>query len=72
MPGNSGGEQLSAKRYVIVLLRLMVDEGGQLVHGEIMDVQGRSLGYFAGWHRLRRTLQKALASWVQKCTSEGD
>ncbi len=71
MPVNFSGEQLSSKRYVIVLLRLMVDETGRLVQGEIVDMHGRSLGHFMGRRRLRRILRAALASQSYKCRSNG-
>jgi hypothetical protein len=69
VPVNSSGEQLSSKRYVIVLLRLIVDETGRLVQGEVVDVQGRSLGHFGGRRSLRRTPRAALASQDHKCPS---
>jgi len=54
-------EHLADHRNVTVLVRLVVEPSGQLVHGELVDLHGESLGYFKDWARLNELLQLRLA-----------
>jgi len=46
---------------VTVVLRLILDRQGLLVHGEIIDSSNRLRARFAGWDRLVPTLR----AWVE-------
>jgi hypothetical protein len=52
---------LAEKRYLTVIVRLVVDKRGQVVQGEVVDLQARLLGRFAGWRGLTRTMRAWLA-----------
>jgi len=51
-------EQLADFRNVTLLLRLVTDPDGNLAHGELVDVDGRSLGRFLSWDRLIELLRE--------------
>jgi len=53
-------EHLSEKRYVTVVVRMLIDRREQLVRGEIVDVNGIGQGQFAGWQGLIRTMRDYL------------
>ena len=52
----ASGEQLADLRNVTVLLRLVVDPTGKLVHGELVNLDGESRGRFLSWDRLLELL----------------
>lgn len=62
MARRSTGGKLADRRYVTVIVRLMVDARGRLVQGEIVDATGTSHGRFVGWRDLNRTLRAWLTS----------
>jgi hypothetical protein len=45
-------DELGHRRLVTVVLRLVLDRDGLVVHGEILDNSSRPSGRFAGWDRL--------------------
>ena len=51
-------EQLADFRNVTLLLRLVTDPDGTLVRGELVDVDGHSLGRFLSWDRLIELLRE--------------
>lgn len=51
---------LPDRRYVTVVLRFVLDRGGRIDHGEIVDVDGTVHSRFSGWHGLVR----ALRTWL--------
>jgi hypothetical protein len=53
-------EQLADHRNVTVLLRLVVDSDGHLAHGEVVGLDGESLGRFSHWERLVELLHERL------------
>lgn len=53
-------EGLQDKRYVTVILRLLIDKHGALVHGELADTDGSAGPRFTGWP----ALTPAIHSWV--------
>lgn len=53
-------EGLQEKRYVTVILRLLLDKHGELVHGEVADMDGRVGPRFGSWD----TLAAAVDSWL--------
>ena len=54
------GNHLADKRYITVVLRMVVDERGRLLHGELIDVEGVQQQRFKGW----RGLVEAVRSWL--------
>lgn len=58
-------EQLSAKRYMTVSLRLLVDPAGRIVQGEIVGTPGQSPCRFVGWRGLTQALRATI-------TKQGD
>jgi hypothetical protein len=45
-------DSLTDKWHVTLVVRLLVEETGQIVYGEAVDLEGRSLGRFRGWEEL--------------------
>jgi len=52
----------SERRYVTVVVRLLVDGRGRLLHGEFVDVEGLVQGRFAHWRDFNRAVQSWLGS----------
>lgn len=61
-PTTSQVERLAEKRYVTLILRLRIDRRERLVHGEVVDTEGKSQGRFAGWREMTRTVRNYLMS----------
>jgi len=61
-PTTSQVDILADKRYVTVILRLRIDRRERLVHGEVVDTEGKSQGRFAGWRELTRMVREYLMS----------
>jgi hypothetical protein len=61
MPAPPLPNALADKRQLTLILRLVVDERGRLVHGHLLDVEARSLGRFLTWRELTRTVRAGLA-----------
>ena len=55
-------DKLADKRYVTVVLRLLMDRRGRLVRGEVVDAQGEPGGRFVGWRGLIRAVRAWLTS----------
>ena len=62
MHQDSTDERLGDKRHVTLVLRLVVNATGRLVHGEIGDLEGTARGRFAAWDKLATSVQAVLAS----------
>src|SRR5215510_394740 len=45
-------ERLLARRHVVLVLRLVVDDHGRLAHGVAVDLAGRSTRTFHAWNDL--------------------
>jgi hypothetical protein len=58
-------ETLADHRYVTLILRLTLDQGGQLVHGEVVDTTDTLLGRFVGVAGLNNAVQDWLTGRVQ-------
>lgn len=52
---------LGEKSYLTVVLRLLLDEDGALVHGEVADLQGTPRERFADWDGMIRAVQSCIA-----------
>jgi hypothetical protein len=55
-------EELDEKRYITAILRLLLNESGELVHGELADVEGRPNKRFVGWEGL----MAAVRAWARE------
>lgn len=60
MSEESVEEQLSAKRYVTLVLRLLVNGKGQLVQGEVVTLEAQSLSRFTKWRELTQAVRAAI------------
>lgn len=52
---------LRDKRYVTAILRLLLDKHGELVHGEVADMDCKSVERFVDW----RDLAPAVRAWLE-------
>lgn len=55
------GESLDKFRNVTIILRLLVDCQGRVVHGEVVDTDASTWARFAGWRGLTRAIRVWLA-----------
>lgn len=53
---------MSDTHNVVVILRLVLNARGELMHGEIVDAEGKSQGRFMKWGGLTRTVRAWLES----------
>ena len=53
---------LEEKQYATAILRLLLDKRGELVHGEVVDVEGGSSQRFVAWQALIPAVQAWLIS----------
>jgi hypothetical protein len=60
MQPSQSGNGLSAKRYITIILRLVVSGRGDIEHGEILDVDHTVHSPFIGWRGLTRTIRERL------------
>jgi hypothetical protein len=58
---STNGSHLAEKRYATVVLRLVLDQRGQLIHGEFIDVTNMLGMHFSGWRGLIRIVRSWLA-----------
>lgn len=54
------GSGLERKRYLTMVLRLLLDQRGTLVHGEVVGLDGRIHQRFVDWPGMVRAVQAAL------------
>ena len=54
-------DQLSEKYQATSILRMLLDERRSLVHGELVDVAGKSWGHFSSWDSLLSALEEWLS-----------
>jgi hypothetical protein len=50
-------DRLSDKRTLAVIVRLVIDGDGQLLHGDLINEAGRRNGHFTAWAELLVVLQ---------------
>jgi hypothetical protein len=60
-------DELGHRRLVTVVLRLVLDRQGLLVHGEVVDAANRRQQRFAGWEGL----MPAVRVWVEREAADG-
>ena len=61
MPNPSEEDRLSKRHYLLVILRLLIDEENQLVQGDVLDDQGNRQRRFRAWSGLPTAIQAWLA-----------
>lgn len=69
MPKISEGDKLAEIRNVTLILRLALNQRGEMTHGEMVDMEGESQGHFTNWNGLAHTLHAWLNS--QKTDASG-
>ncbi len=57
-------------RHVTVILRLVIDQQGRVVNGEVVDVEAKLLGRFAGWVGLTYELRAWLDTQASDAPSD--
>jgi hypothetical protein len=57
LPHSPAENHLTDRRYVSVLLRLVLDQHGQMIHGEVVGDTSAHPTRFRGWRGLTRALQ---------------
>lgn len=65
MPLDLDPELLGEKRQVTVILRLVLDARGNLVHGEVVDARGNACARFQNWRSVSRTVRGCLNAFQQ-------
>ena len=60
MANVDASESLAEKHYVSYILRLVVGASGNVVAGEVVGLDGASLGHFADWDALVRLLARVV------------
>lgn len=58
-------DKLANKQYATLLLRLVLDQQGRLLYGELVDVAGGQPARFAGWRGMIRTVRAWLNGQAQ-------
>jgi hypothetical protein len=61
-PQSPAENHLADRRYVSVVLRLVLDQHGQLIHGELVGAANTRPARFSGW----RGLTRALKVWLTR------
>ncbi len=61
---SSTKDSLSDVHPATIILRLVVNKRGVIVHGELVNLDGKSLGHFIGWRGLTRALKTWLTTQV--------
>ena len=57
-------EELVDKRYLILVMRLLVSGQGELQYGELVDVSGLTVGTFRELDEVRGLVGRWLAEWT--------
>jgi hypothetical protein len=57
-------DHLADKQQIILIARLTIDVQGQLLHGEIVDLEGTVIGRFTNWTKLNHFVQTWLANTI--------
>ena len=60
--GWSADEELGDKQLRTMILRLVLDRCGTLLHGEVVDVEGSVKGRFTGWEQVVASIKACIAS----------
>ena len=61
MPITTAENELAERRYVSVVIRLVLDRRGSLVYGEAMEVETEVSRRFTAWRQLTASVRACLA-----------
>jgi hypothetical protein len=67
VPQPPAENHLTDRHYVSVVLRLVLDQQGQMIHGELVGDANARPTRFSGWRGLTRALQ----SWLRRQEQDG-
>ena len=70
MPTSPVSNHLADVHYVTAVVRLATNGRGQLLHGEVVDLQAQSIGRFVEWARLTQILRTWLRNQAQDIPSD--
>jgi hypothetical protein len=70
VPTPPARNNLAEKRYATLILRLVLDQHGRLIYGELVDVASGLPDRFVAWRGLIRTVRAWLTSQEQTGTSD--
>jgi hypothetical protein len=59
---SSNGEKLTDKRYITLILRLLIDSDTTQVRGEVVDVSAKKQHPFSGWRELFLIMREIIRS----------
>ena len=65
MPQSPAESHLVDRHYVSVVLRLVLDQNGHMIHGELVGDATTGPIRFSGWRGLTRALQAWLTRYAQ-------
>jgi hypothetical protein len=54
-------EEMGDKQLRTVILRLVLDRWGTLLHGEVVEVDGSVKGWFTGWDEIVSSIKACIA-----------
>jgi len=60
-------EEMGDKQLRTVILRLVLDRWGTLLHGEVADVDGRVMSRVAGWEDVLASIKSCDAGTKRMC-----
>ncbi|MDQ6673055.1 MAG: hypothetical protein M3069_20330 [Chloroflexota bacterium] len=60
-------EEMGDKQLRTVILRLVLDRWGALLHGEVADVEGRVISRVAGWDEVVASIKACVAGTKRMC-----
>jgi len=66
LPDPMRADSLAAMHHLVVVLRLVVDTGGRVVHGEVMEPAAASGHRFVGLTGLAGAVRDAIGDWLGK------
>jgi hypothetical protein len=69
LPQPPAENHLADRRYVSVVLRLVLDQHGQMIHGELVGDANTPPARFSGWRGLTRAVQVWLTRHAQDGTT---
>jgi len=70
LPQSPAENHLTNRRYVSVVLRLVLDQHGRMIHGELVGDANTRPTRFSGWRGLTRALQAWLTRHGQDSAAD--
>jgi hypothetical protein len=66
MVDSEHSDMLSEKQQVTIILHMLMDEQGKLVHGDLLNVNGESSGRFSSWEEVIGVLHEWFVNYENK------